>query len=320
MLRFPFICEKSAMNNTRSPGCRTPSWCAVLLTVAAVCGLPLLPGCDKRSPSPTSERAAPQTTTPTTGSERGSPTGSDKGPLTTSNKEPVTTSDKGPATGDDKNRPKNIALSQNNLKEIMLALHNYHATYKRLPPWAVCDKAGKPLLSWRVLILPFLETGELYQQFKLDEPWDGPNNSKLVEKMPDVFAAPGFKSRPGLSYYQGFVGKQAGWELLPDAKASHGARGLKLIDFTDGTSNTIGVIEAGEPVPWTKPADLPFEAGKPLPKIGGIFGNLANVARFDGSVVAISVKAPPQTLQAAITRNGGEAFDFDELLWKENKK
>src|SRR5262245_19749930 len=75
--------------------------------------------------------------------------------------------------------------SANNLKQLVLAVHNFSDTYNRLPPAAVCDKkTGKPLLSWRVILLPFVEQGPLYKEFKLDEPWDGPNNKKLLEKMP----------------------------------------------------------------------------------------------------------------------------------------
>src|SRR5262249_15697822 len=74
--------------------------------------------------------------------------------------------------------------SVNNLKQIMLALHSFHDTYNRLPPTAICDKnTGKPLLSWRVAILRYIDAADVYEQFKLDEPWDGPNNKKLLEKI-----------------------------------------------------------------------------------------------------------------------------------------
>jgi prepilin-type processing-associated H-X9-DG protein len=211
------------------------------------------------------------------------------------------------AGGDDKARAANMLTSQNNLKQIGLALHAHHDAFKSLPPQAICDKTGKPLLSWRVLILPFVEQAELYKQFKLDEPWDGPNNSKLLAKMPELYAAPGIKTRePGLTYYQGFVGTGAGMELMPDPKKPFGARGLRLVaDIKDGTTYTIAVVEAGEPVPWTKPADLPYEKGK-LPKIGGVFKGPANALMFDGSVVTIIDGIRPATLEAAITRNGGE--------------
>src|SRR5438105_14396240 len=82
-------------------------------------------------------------------------------------------------------RQKRMDESQRNLKQIGLALHNFNGTYKQLPPGAVCDKkTGKPLLSWRVALLPFLEHEALFKEFRLDEPWDGPNNKKLLDKLP----------------------------------------------------------------------------------------------------------------------------------------
>jgi hypothetical protein len=189
--------------------------------------------------------------------------------------------------------------------------------YKQMPPWAVCDKQGKPLLSWRVLILPYIEQAPLYNAFKLDEPWDGPNNIKLLDMMPDVYAAPGIKTKePGRTFYQGFVGKGAGWEHVPKAAPPFGASGFPLQSITDGTSNTIMVVEAGEPVPWTKPADLAYTKGQPLPKIGGVFKDRAHAAMFDGRVVIISLKARPEVLEAAVTRAGGEVLPPN---WTEGK-
>jgi hypothetical protein len=208
---------------------------------------------------------------------------------------------------------KNSKKSQANLKEIGMALHNYHDQNKRLPPWASCDKNGKPQLSWRVFLLPYIEEVGLYRQFNLDEPWDSAHNIKLLDKMPAIYAAPGIKTaKPGLTHYQGFVGPGAGWEHLPDASVQNlhakGAKGLPLSLFFDGLSNTIAVIEAGESVPWTKPADLPFAKGQPLPKIGGLYGDKANVLMFDASVRSIPLTFRQATLEAAITRGGGEVI------------
>ena len=103
--------------------------------------------------------------------------------------------------------------SSNNLKQIGVALHNYHGVYKTLPPPAKTAD-GKPLLSWRVLILPFLEDDDnLYAQFKLDEPWDSPHNIKLLTKMPEVYAHPADPeaAKKGLTYYQVFVGEPGGF-------------------------------------------------------------------------------------------------------------
>src|SRR5262249_54155708 len=74
------------------------------------------------------------------------------------------------------------AQGQNNLKQIALAMHNYNDAYNgKLPAHAIYSKDGKkPLLSWRVAILPFIEQDNLYQQFHLDEPWDSEHNKKLI--------------------------------------------------------------------------------------------------------------------------------------------
>jgi hypothetical protein len=208
--------------------------------------------------------------------------------------------------------------SQYNLKQIGQALHQYSDVHKRLPPWALCDSSGKPLLSWRVLILPYIEQSPLYLEFHLDEPWDSPHNLTLLAKMPGIYATPVGKTvEPGRTFYQAFVGPGAGWELLPDAHAPHKAQGLRLNgDFPDGAASTIAVIEAGEPVPWTKPADLPFEKGKPLPKIGGVFEDHANALLFDMTVRSVAVNVAPANLEAAITRNGGETLPAE---WHQGK-
>jgi hypothetical protein len=195
--------------------------------------------------------------------------------------------------------------SVNNLKQLALAMHNYHDMNKELPSAAYYDKDGKPLLSWRVALLPFLgdQEKELYLKFNLDEPWDSEHNKKLLAKMPDVFApvrnAPKDK---GMTYYQVFAGKGTAFD---------GKKGLRLADFPDGTSNTILIVEAKDAVPWTKPADLPFEAKKPLPKLGGLFKDGFNAALADGSVRYIQRSISDRTLRNAITRDDGNVLGSD---------
>jgi hypothetical protein len=191
--------------------------------------------------------------------------------------------------------------SANNLKQIALAFHNYHDVYKSFPPAALYDKAGKPGLSWRVLILPFIEQDNLFKKFHLDEPWDSEHNKKLLDGMPKVYQAPGAKPL-NRTHYLGFVGKGTVFE---------GKKGIKIFEITDGTSNTILVVEAAESVPWTKPEDLPFDPDKPLPKLGGLYEGGFHAALCDGSVHFLSSKITPQTLRSAITRNGGEVLGPD---------
>jgi hypothetical protein len=139
----------------------------------------------------------------------------------------------------------------NNLKQIGLALHNYHDVYGCFPPAYVADKDGKPMHSWRVLILPFIEEQRLYQAYRFDEPWDGPNNRKLAAPMPNVYACPSqhrtSRQPPTHSSYVAVVGPRTAWP---------GDRPRKLSEITDGTSFTLLVMEAGKGgVPWMAPRD-----------------------------------------------------------------
>ena len=185
--------------------------------------------------------------------------------------------------------------SANNLKQIALAFHN-HADATGALPRDITDKNGKPLLSWRVAILPYIEQDPLYKQFKLDEAWDSDNNKKLLDKMPTTYAPPLGKFEKGQTLYQSFSGPGA---LM-------GGKPVKFQNILDGTSNTFMVIEAGDAVAWTKPADVAFDAKKPLPKLGGIFDGAFNVAMCDGSVRFIAKGVNAENLKKYITIAGGE--------------
>ena len=93
-------------------------------------------------------------------------------------------------------------------------MHNYESAYGKLPPAAIVDRKGKKLLSWRVMILPYIEQDNLYRQFKLDEPWDSEHNKKLIPLMPKVYADPRGPAEPGKTYYKVFVGKDAGFDWV----------------------------------------------------------------------------------------------------------
>ena len=212
--------------------------------------------------------------------------------------------------------------AMNNMKQIGFALQSYAQDhYGRLPPAALCDGDGKPLLSWRVLILPYLEQGNLYRQFHLDEAWDGPHNIALLSSMPKIYHAWGglpveVRAGPDDTFYQAFTGVGTAFE---------GLQGLRLPeDFPDGTSNTILLVEAGEAVPWTKPADLLYEADRPLPPLGGVFTGEGRFSLFgpnrvkgfhvclaDGSVRFIRPTTGESTLRDAITRNDGKTPGLD---------
>lgn len=197
--------------------------------------------------------------------------------------------------------------SMNNLKMLGLAMHNYASTGGGGPtfPPAAISKDGKPLLSWRVALLPHLEQKVLYDKFHLDEAWDSPHNKTLLDQIPAVYAPVITKKDDpkGNTYYQVFFGKGALFE---------GNEGTRFAAITDGTSNTLMVAEASTSVPWTKPEDLPFDKDKPLPKLGGQFEDGFTVVFADCSGKYIKKSIDDQVLRALITRNGGEVIPADQ--------
>lgn len=205
-----------------------------------------------------------------------------------------------------------LKKSKENLKQIVLAMHNYHDVHNAFPQ-DVTDGNGKPILSWRVLLLPYLEQDQVFKKFALDEPWDGAVNKKLIEDIPAVYAPIRVKVKnKGETFYQGFAGNGAVFEP--------GAR-LALFGITDGTSNTIAVVEAGEPVFWTKPGDLPFDPNKDLPKLGGQFDGDFYVALCDGSVhFAYGTGMDAAEFKKLITRAGGEIADANKAFGDGPKK
>jgi hypothetical protein len=198
--------------------------------------------------------------------------------------------------------------SANNLKQMVLAMHNYADANGTFPPAAITDKDGKPLLSWRVAILPYVEEDNLYKQFRLDEPWDSEHNKKLLDKMPRIYMVPPAdghepKERPTTTHYRVFHGKGAAFE---------GTTGVGLPGFTDGTSNTILIVEAADAVSWTKPDELPFDPKKDPPKLGLKDAERFNAAFADGSVHTLKKTIDKDVLKALITRNGGEVVTIPD--------
>jgi hypothetical protein len=192
------------------------------------------------------------------------------------------------------------AQSMNNMKQIMLAMHNYHDVYKKFPPAYRADKAGKPLLSWRVLILPMIEQGELYEQFHRDEPWDSEHNKKLIAKMPPEYISPSSKAGAGKTNYLTVRGENT---VFP------GKQGVRIADITDGTSYTIAIVEASDDkaVIWTKPDDFEIDNNNPLKGLAGLYPEVFLVGFVDGSVRSLPSSIAPEVIKGLFSRNGGEA-------------
>jgi hypothetical protein len=137
------------------------------------------------------------------------------------------------------------------LNILSVALHNYHDTYGSFPPAYLADEQGRPMHSWRVLILPYLEQRAIYQQYRFDEPWDGPYNSQLADRMPSTFHIP---SEPPSTSRTNIVA------IVGEPTAFPGARATRFRDFRDGTGNTILLTEiADSDIPWLEPRDLCFQ-------------------------------------------------------------
>jgi hypothetical protein len=185
--------------------------------------------------------------------------------------------------------------SINKLKQLALAMHNYHSVNGHFPTAAIYDKDGKPLLSWRVVLLPFLDERKLAEEFHLDEPWDSEHNKKLVERIPKVYQSEFEGRKPGDTAFLAFTGKDTVFD---------GKKGLNIRQIVDGTSNTLMFVEGSHGVPWTKPEDLPYDPEKPLPKLGLVPEGFY-AAFCDGSVRFLQSNLPEKTLRALITRNDG---------------
>ncbi|WP_435018015.1 sigma-70 family RNA polymerase sigma factor [Tundrisphaera sp. TA3] len=202
--------------------------------------------------------------------------------------------------------PALLAQGANHLRQIGLALHKYQDARGAFPAAAITDAAGKPLLSWRVAILPFLGHEALYREFRLDEPWDSAHNKALLTRMPAVYASPVRHPIPGNqgdTHVLASVGPHAALDDRP----------VKLSEFTDGMGNTILATDTMHRSPWTKPEDrsselylLDLRPGISQP--GGF-----NALFADGAVRFIKRSTSVPTLKALLSRDGGEAVDPDNL-------
>ncbi len=192
--------------------------------------------------------------------------------------------------------------SMNNLRQLVLASLNYESANGHFPAaWSV-DADGKPLLSWRVHILPYLEQQDLYDQFHLDEPWDSEHNIKLLDKMPLVFQNPASLPTPGKTMYVTPAGEDVAFGAgEPNA----------IGKIADGMGNTVAIFECGSEnaVPWTAPQDFDVSMLASLDFGSGHVG-VFNAAMCDGSVHSISKNREPEWFQGICNIADGELADW----------
>lgn len=192
------------------------------------------------------------------------------------------------------------------LKRIGLAMHNYHDVHKCFPPAYIPDKSGKPMHSWRVLLLPYMGQDALYKRYNLDEPWDSPNNLALANLIGEVYSCSDDPQViPCQTSYVMIVGP---------GTISDGPTATKLADIKDGASRTIMVVEvSNSAIQWTEPRDLraedvTFAINDGTPQgIRSQHPGCANVLFCDGTVRTLRDTADPALIKAMTTIAGGEA-------------
>jgi len=191
----------------------------------------------------------------------------------------------------------------NNMQQQLIALHNYESSNMALP---LQDKNG---LSWRVHLLPFLEEQELYSRFNLDEPWDSPNNIKLIPEMPPVYECPAVVLAEGLTIYQvPFTNVETNPAEKDRAVFDTSGQKISFRNISDGASNTAMLLEvdAAAAVEWTKPADWEFDPSNPMHDLGNVHPGTILVGFVDASTQTVSKDLDPETLKALITRQAGD--------------
>ena len=188
--------------------------------------------------------------------------------------------------------------SMNNARQAALAFLNYESAHGKMPTQANYDKNGRPLLSWRVHMLPYLEQNDLYEQFHLDEPWDSPHNKKLIRKMPEVYSSPSVAVAPGKTVYLGIAGENTAFGKDP----------LTFSDIKDGTSNTAMIVEANpsHAVEWTRPKDWEPDQRDPMSGLGNVNPGGFIVTLMDGSTQFMSNQTDPEQWKSMWTIAGDD--------------
>ena len=199
------------------------------------------------------------------------------------------------------------AQGSNHLRQLALAMHNYHDTHLGFPAAYNVDEEGTPLLSWRVHLLPFLGQQRLYEEFRLDEPWDSPHNRQVIDQMPDLYRAPGSQAAAGKTCFLGVYGEEMAFG--PPEKPGAPPTGHHMGSFTGGLSNTVLIVEASDAlaVEWTRPADYQPDPDQPLRGLVGLRPGGFQAAFADGSVRMLSGLIEPETLRRLFNKTQGHS-------------
>lgn len=192
----------------------------------------------------------------------------------------------------------NLEESSDNLRAIGVGLHAFHGAKNQFP----CADPKISKLSWRVQMLPYIEQKDLYKKFKHDEAWDSEHNKKLLAEMPKIFQDPRFPApkEKGLTYFQSMKGSGA-------VLGSPAGITLTTIMNQNGSSHTILVVEAGEPIPWTKPDELDFDSKNPFPKLGPK-GEDFLILFADGTCNVVPAAFDQKVIRLATRYNNMEPF------------
>ncbi len=200
------------------------------------------------------------------------------------------------------------SLCQMHLKQIVMAIQTYNDAYRSYPPAYIADADGKPMHSWRVLILPYLGDpvgNEVYENYRFEEPWNSEHNAALAAKMPDVFRCRNDPADTAETHYLALVGEDTMWP---------GDQPTSFRDLRDGVANVISVVEASATaVPWLEPQDIAPEdflavLSEPRHWQG------TTVATADGRVFRLRPDAPSSLVYGMTTRAGGERIDESEVM------